>query len=576
MKILLMGNPNVGKSVVFSRLTGVDVIVSNYPGTTVEVLKGTMRIGEEKADLIDVPGTYTLEATNKAEEVAVKMLAEGDLVIDVVDATNLERSLNLTLQLLKRKIPTIVALNLWDEAGHVGVDIDVEKLESLLGVPCVPTVAITGEGIKTLRERLRETRAPDFDYPEAERWQRIGEVVKQVQKVSHRHHTWRERLGDASVRPLTGVPIALLVLLACFQAVRFMGEGLIGYVFEPIFDRLWAPLIFKLSTLLGGRGFIHGILIGKLGEGEIDFMESMGLLTTGLFVPFAAVLPYVFAFYLVLSFLEDSGYLPRLAVLLDALMHRLGLHGLSIIPMILGLGCNVPAALSTRIMETRRERFIAATLVAITVPCMAQISMIVGLVGEHGASGFVPIFGTLFLVWLVLGGLLNKFLKGESPEILVDIPPYRIPYLRGLAKKVWIRLKWFVKEAVPWVLFGVLLMNILHELKIIAFVGKLASPLITGVLGLPTDAVAALVVGFLRKDVAVGMLVPLGLTLRQLIVASVVLAMYFPCVATFTILVRELGIRDMAKSAAIMVGSTAIVGGLLNLLLKALEALPIG
>ena len=158
----------------------------------------------------------------------------------------------------------------------------------------------------------------------------------------------------------------------------------------------------------------------------------------------------------------------------------------------------------------------------------------------------------------------------------MDIPPYRIPYLRGLAKKVWIRLNWFVKEAVPWVLFGVLLMNILHELKIIAFVGKLASPLITGVLGLPTDAVAALVVGFLRKDVAVGMLVPLGLTLRQLIVASVVLAMYFPCVATFTILVRELGIRDMAKSAAIMVGSTAIVGGLLNLLLKALEALPIG
>jgi ferrous iron transport protein B len=563
-----MGNPNVGKSVVFNRLTGVDVMVSNYPGTTVEVSRGRLRVGGEKAELVDVPGTYTLEPTTRAEEVAVRMLGEADLVIDVIDATNLERSLNLTLQLLGRGVPTLVALNLWDEAGHLGVDIDVDKLEKLLGVPCVPTVATTGQGIKTLVERITEVSAPKYDYLEDQRWQQIGRILKEVQRLSHRHHTWLERLGDASVTPVTGIPIALVVLFVTFETVRLIGESLIGYLCEPVFERLWAPLMLKLSSVLSGGGFLHGILIGALTEdGQIDFVQSLGLLTTGLFVPFAMVLPYVFAFYLVLSFLEDSGYLPRF------LMHRVGLHGLSIIPMILGLGCNVPAALSTRIMETKRERFIAATLVAITVPCMAQISMIVGLVGRYGASGFVPIFGTLFIVWLVLGRLLNRFMKGESPEILVDIPPYRIPYFRGLLKKVWIRLKWFVREAVPWVLAGVLVVNIFYELKVMAMIEKLASPMVVGVLGLRPQAVAALVVGFLRKDVAVGMLAPLGLDLKQLIVACVVLAMYFPCVATFAALVRELGIRDMLKAAVLMLVSALIVGGLLNLMLSGLEAL---
>ena len=275
----------------------------------------------------------------------------------------------------------------------------------------------------------------------------------------------------------------------------------------------------------------------------------------------------MFAFYVVLSFLEDSGYLPRLGILVDTVMHRLGLHGLAIIPMMLGLGCNVPAALSTRILETRKQRFIAATLMAIAVPCMAQIAMIAGLAGKHGAAGLGIIFGTLFIVWLLLGILMNRFSRGESPEIFIEIPPYRIPYLRGLAKKIWIRIKWFVKEAVPWVLFGVFIVNILYTLGIIQFIGRFTAPVVTGVLGLPREAVGALIIGFLRKDVAVGMLAPLGLTLKQLVIASVVLTMYFPCVATFTTLAKELGFVDMLKSAGIMIVSSLIVGGLLNLIL---------
>ncbi|WP_287031746.1 ferrous iron transporter B, partial [Methylobacterium sp. CG08_land_8_20_14_0_20_71_15] len=373
MRILLMGNPNVGKSVVFSRLTGTSVVVSNYPGTTVEFTKGTMKIGKKKADVIDVPGTYTLEPTTRAEEVAVEMLKDGDVVINIVDATNLERNLYLTLQLLEKKVPVIVALNLSDEAKHKGITIDVKKLEKLLDVPVVPTVAITGEGFKKLISRLPEAKAHAYRHTDEQRWRKIGRIVEKVQTVAHRHHTLAERLGDATVRPLTGIPIAIGIVALMFLVIRFIGEGLIANVFDPVFGA-YEPVAMRMSEALGSGGFLHNIVIGNLIDGGIDFTQSMGLLTTGIFVPFAMVLPYVFAFYLVLGFLEDSGYLPRLGVLVDSGMHRIGMHGLAVVPMLLGLGCNVPGALSSRILETRRQRFIALTLMGIAVPCMAQLA----------------------------------------------------------------------------------------------------------------------------------------------------------------------------------------------------------
>jgi len=564
--ILLMGNPNVGKSVIFSRLTGVNVIASNYPGTTVEFTRGCMKLGYQKLEIIDVPGTYGLEATSPAEEVAVRMIEQGDVIVDVVDATNLERNLNLTLQLLRKGKPVVVVLNLWDEARHIGISIDVDKLRQILGVPVIPTCAITGEGIAELVTELPKARASRLQYDEDKRWEKVGQIVGQVQTITHRHHTFLERLEDLSIKPVTGLPLAAVTLLVVFQIIRFIGEGLIAVLFDPLFNRLWAPLMMQLSNLLG-TGLVHDILIGRLVEGQIDFVQSLGVLTTGLYVPIAMVLPYIFSFYLVLSFLEDSGYLPRLAVLVDNVMHKFGLHGLAIIPMLLGLGCNVPGAMATRVLETRRERFIAATLMAIAVPCMAQMAMIFGLVGRYGARGLGLVFGTLLVVWIVLGVILGRFSKGESPEIFVEIPPYRMPYWNAVLKKLWMRVRGFVKEAVPYVLLGVFVVNIMYSLGIIQLVGRVASPVVTGVLGLPRNAVGALIIGFLRKDVAVGMLLPLGLSLRQLVVASVVLTMYFPCVATFAVLIKELGIKDMMKSAAIMVGSALIVGALLNLLL---------
>ena len=325
--ILLVGNPNVGKSALFSRITGTRIVASNYPGTTVGFTRGYFKSGEERVQVTDVPGTYTLEPTSKAEEVAVEMLKDGDLVINVIDATNLERNLNLTLQLLKRQIPVIIALNMWDDTRHRGINIDVARLEELLGVPIVPTVGVTGQGIKELVRRFPEASVPKTTYSGSdERWAKIGNIVKQVQSLSHRHHTWYDHLEDASNDRIGGIFIALLVLSASFWFVRFVGEGIISHIAEPLFEWLWTPLLMKLSLVLGSGGFWHNILIGKLINGQVDYSQSFGLLSTGLYIPLGAVLPYIVSFYLVLGILEDVGYLPRLAILMAVSYTHLRAH----------------------------------------------------------------------------------------------------------------------------------------------------------------------------------------------------------------------------------------------------------
>lgn len=586
MRILLMGNPNVGKSAVFSRLTGTQVIISNYSGTTVEFTKGStvLRAGET-AEVIDVPGTYSLEATSKAEEVAVDMLDgmldEGDIVVNVVDATHLERNLYLTLQLLERNVPVVVALNLWDETKHKGISINVDRLQEILGVPVIPTSALTGEGIDVLVNRISEVAkdAPrkgklsgDGKRPGArsadERWAEIGRILAEVQKITHRHHTLLDRLEDASIQPVTGLIIAILVLYLSFKTVRLIGEGLIDFVFDPMFEGLLRPVVTRLSVALGSEGFFHDLLIGRLINGEIDFEASMGLLSTGLYVPITMVLPYVFAFYVVLSVLEDVGYLPRLAVLVDNIMHALGMHGYAIVPTILGFGCNVPAALGTRILESRREKFICATMLSIGIPCMAQTAVVIALIGRYGWQYLAIIYGVLFALWLITGLVLNAIMPGSSPPLLMEIPPYRLPHPRVLGKKVWMRIRVFLSDAIPYVLLGVLFVNILHVSGIIDVLGRIFAPILGGLLGLPSEAIVALIMGFLRKDVAVGMLSPLGLSVRQLVVAVIVLTAYFPCAATYVVLLKELGAVDMLKSALIALIAAFGAGALTNIVMS--------
>ena len=565
--VVLMGNPNVGKSGIFSRLTGTQVITSNYPGTTVDVSRGAMRLPDTPAEVIDAPGTYSLTPTNPAEEVAAGILAQADVVINVVDATNLERNLYLTLEILERGIPAAVALNLWDEAGHQGITIDVAGIERLLGVPVVPTVGLSGQGIRELVDRLGEARPSATVRPmsEEERWAAVGRITGAVQTIAHRHHTLRDRIAEASIRPVSGLFIAFAVIAVAFMAVRVIGEGLISFIFEPLFD-LYTPVAMRISDLLG-PGILHEILIGHLFDGEIDYVQSMGLLTTGLFVPFAMILPYIVAFYLVLSILEDTGYLPRLATLADTFFHRLGMHGYGIVPVFLGFGCNVPGALATRVLETKKQRFIAATLMSLAVPCMAQIAMVFGVLGPFGMRYIALVFATLALVYVTAGLILNRVVPGECPEIFLEIPPYRMPDLRATATKTWMRVRGFIGEAIPYLFLGILLVNLLYAVGFLDWLAAVFAPLMEVWLGLPAEATAALLVGFLRKDLAVGMLVPLGMTPEQLVIAVTMLSVYFPCVATFVVLLKELGVRGMTAAAGVMVTTALLVGGALRVVL---------
>lgn len=569
MRILLFGNPNVGKSVVFSCLTGTLVTSANYPGSTVEFTHGWMDLNNHRVEVVDVPGIYSLDPTCETEQVAKAMLSKGDLILNVVDATNLERNLYLTLQLIEQGLPVVVALNIWDDAQHRGITIDVPKLEELLGVPVVPTSAVLSQGIRELIARLPEARQGVIN-PQTpdERWVAVGRIVSKVQTIRHRHHTWLESLEDASVRPVSGMLIAAAVVFLAFKIIRFIGEGLITYVLDPVFSQWYTPAVQFLSSLLQEHPFWHQILIGNFDPSTADFGMAMGVLTTGLYVPLAMVFPYILAFYLVLGFLEDLGFLPRLAVLLDSMMHSLGLHGYAIIPMILGLGCNVPAALSIRSLESRRQKFIATTLMATAIPCFAQTAVILALVGRHGGIYLAYVFITLLVVWLVLGLILNRFVQGNTPSLLIEIPPYRLPRLGAFSQKLGMRLREYLFEALPSVLIGILIVNLLFSLHIIDRAAAFFEPIMKGLFGLPKESLAALVLGFLRKDVALTLLQPLGLSVEQLVVAAVLLTVYFPCIATFVVLLRNLGGRDMLRATGVMFVTAALAGGGVNLALS--------
>ena len=587
-KVLLIGNPNVGKSAIFSQLTGVSVTTSNYPGTTVSYTRGTMSYrpcetvvcggdcrhctsahGEsEKAEVIDVPGTYRLDPEAQAERIAVDMIREGDVLVNVVDATNLERNLNLTLQLLEFGKPTVVALNMWDEARHKGVDIDAAALSERLGVPVIPTSGISGEGLMELRGRMMH--APETvggHLTDDERWERIGRIVTDVQNLSHRHHTVLERIQDLMIHPLTGAPLALLSLALIFYVIIRVGEWLVGWM-DTVFAFAYTPLVNLISGWLGGGGFIHDILLGELSS-PIDYEAAMGVLTTGVYVALGLVLPYVLIFYLVMGFLEDLGYLPRVAILFDRLFHMVGLHGYSVLPMMLASGCNVPGVLAIRNLESRRERFITAVITCTTIPCMAQTAIILRAVGARGTVFVLILFSALVLIWIALGLLLGAAVKGSTPTLLIEVPPYRLPSVKTQLKKLWMRLRAFFKEAIPYMLGGILFINLLNVTGVIHWLGNLVKPLVSGIWGLPGESVAALILGIIRKDAAVALLEPLMLTNAQVVTATLVLILYFPCAATFAVLAKELGLKDLIRAFSIMAATTLVAGALIRFIMGA-------
>ena len=567
-KIVLAGNPNVGKSVLFTRLSGVYAFSSNYPGTTVDFLQSKIKKNGEWYELIDAPGAYSLKEEAEAEQIAARLVEEADVVINVVDATNLERNLYLTFELAEKQKPMIVALNMWDEARKQGIEIDVRALSAFLGVPVIPIVATTGEGIKELMDILPAASVPHpVSCDHERRWEEIGEIIERVQRFSYRRPGWREIFQKITVLPVSGTLIGLGVIGGMFFLVRAIGEGIISYLAEPLFNGLYLPLLEKLSALLSGHPFWHGVLIGKLIDGRIDFELSFGLLTSGFYIPLGVVFPYILAFYFMLSLLEDVGYLPRLAVILDGFLHRLGLHGYSVVPALLGWGCNVPGVMATRVLESEQERFIVATLISIAIPCSAQQALIVGVLASYGVAPILIVYGTLALVGLTVALLLKYLVPGARPALICEMPPYRLPFPRALFSKLWIRLRGFLIDALPIMLVGIAGLNLLFLTNVFPLLARVISPWLARAMGLPREAILIIIMGLLRKDMAMGMLLPLNLSVKQLIISSVVLSMFFPCIATFVVFLKELGWKRLLQGGLIMLASSFLVGSLLNFIL---------
>lgn len=563
LKILLMGNPNVGKSVVFSKLTGMEVVSANYTGTTVSFTQGNISHNGKNGVLIDVPGTYSLEATSPAEEVAVKFLKESnsDVVICVLDATNLERNLNFALQLKEYDIPIVFSLNLLDVAERQGIEIDIEKLEQELAAPVIPTVAIRNIGLSDIVEKCWEVAGENNsqevfqEISEDDRWKKSAEIAKRVQKDvdEERAPSFLEKLGDKMMEPFPGIPIAILVLIASLGIVVGGGKAIRGAVLLPLVHGVIVPFFERIVSIFVTEGIVYNVLVGEYGA-----------LVKGIEWPFALILPYVFLFYIVLSFLEDSGYLPRLAVLVDGILRKIGIQGGSIVPLIMGYGCAIPAILGARAATSFKERLLIASVVSLAIPCAAQTGAFIALLGDRSILVLLLVYMISFIAIFTAGSLMNKFIPGKSDPMLLEIPNLLAPDRRSLLKKITIRTKEFMVEAEVPMIMGVGFAALVAETGMLDSISVFVAPLVEDWLGLPPEATIGLMLGVIRRELAVLPLIELDLTTLQLLVGSVVALFYIPCLAVLGVLIKEFGVKLAVGIGVATIFLAFLFGGIIN------------
>lgn len=576
--ISLAGNPNTGKSVVFNYLSGLYSEVSNFPGTTVEVQQG--RFGRDV--IVDTPGIYSVSSFSDEERVARGLILEADMVVCVVDATHLSRDLFLTLQIVDMGIPMVVALNMMDEAQAQGIGIDVDTLSTLLGVPVFPTVATTAKGLDELRPGVGEARPgqchptltallPDAqgclsraerlllaegDAATAERYElepghlrdrlyawrrrRANEIVANVVTHTDTGVSWRGRLGYWMMNPLTGIPLLLAMLATTYVVLgEFLAVRVVGFTETRMGQGIWEPWVRGLVHL----GIDEGSVVETLLTGEF------GVLTMTVTYLFGVILPLVFGFYLLMAVLEDSGYLPRIAVMADSLFQRVGLNGRAVIPMILGFGCVTMAVISVRVLGSRRERAIATYLMALTVPCSAQFGVILGILVAIGGGLYVVAYGgTILVVFVVVGTLLSRFVPGESTDLLLDIPPVRLPRVTNVLRKTLNKSYMFIREVSVYFILGALLLATMEVTGLLRGVQGVLAPLTEKWLRLPAETATAFVMGFVRRDFGAAGLyrgedLNIALTPMQSLVALVAITLFVPCIASIMIIVKERGAK---------------------------------
>lgn len=592
-RIVLVGNPNVGKSLFFNAFTGLHTDVSNFPGTTVSVSSG--HLGDDI--LLDTPGIYGVSSFNDEETVARDIVMEADVIINVVDAVHLERDLFLTQQIVDMGIPAVVALNMADEAEAKGVLIDVEGLSDLLGVPVVPTVAIRRQGFDKVRAAIESARPGCSDQslqdrltalldrvgtrPEAllvlegdpyvaerhglepmrqrdevytdRRW-RVNAIVATAVKQTRGGVDLRTRLGRALIRPLTGIPVLALTLYLMYEIIGvFVAGTVVGFTEGTLMQGYVEPFLRSLvQSVTGPSGPAYEILAGEF-----------GVLTMTVTYVFGLLLPLVIAFYLVLSTLEDSGYLPRIAALSDRLMTSIGLNGRAIIPMILGFGCITMATVTTRILGNERERRIATALMAFAIPCSAQLGVIIALLAVAGGGVITLAYaGIMLLIFGLIGLVMARVLPGTSTELLIDLPPLRLPRPGNVLAKTWRKSLVFLREVTVYFAVGALLISLLQVTGALREIQALLVPLTVGWLELPAEASTAFVMGFVRRDFGAAGLFELGLSGTQVLVALVTITLFVPCIASVLVIMKE---RGRAFTAFTWFGSVVLaflVGGI--------------
>ena len=643
----LAGNPNVGKSTLFNKLTSLNVTTANYPGKTVELNIATADHNDSKIGIVDLPGTYAIGSVSEDQWVARQAVLETkpNAVIVMIDATNLARNLYIVLQFLDLGFPLIVALNLVDEAEKKGLDTDVGRLSSLLGVPVVPTVATWGRGIdelidasisvarrgsqksahatryeanveahiqeleaiidrdhgsrpyelsaralsillleqddemmealgktgehatvKMAAERLTKLIEESYKKPAPmvitrERHDLAATVTDAVQTSTKRVTTRSERLWRYTTAPISGLAILAVVLTSLFAFLFFVGTFL-SEQFSQAWSHSASPVIAGIISFVAGEGIVANVLNWGFNAG-IEATLAIGI-------------PYVLTFYFLLAILEDTGYLNSVAFLTDRLLHRFGLHGRAMIPLVAAAGCNVPAIIGTRVLSTQRERIVASTMITL-VPCSARTAVVIGALAFVG--GWQPaaaIFALVLFLIVGVGLVLDIFLPSKSPGLIMEMFPFRMPLIKSLLKKTWARFMHFIVTAAPVVVGGSLVLGLLYETGLIWKLAAPLSPVIEGWLGLPAVAGLTLIFAILRKELALQLLVTLAIVQfgagaknlltfmngEQLFVYALVNTIYIPCIATIAVLSRELSWKIALAISAFTVTLAIFVGGI--------------
>jgi ferrous iron transport protein B len=624
IRIALAGNANVGKSVIFNQLTGLHQHIGNWPGKTVEKAEGSLHFKGHDMDVIDLPGIYSLSTFSLEEEITREYITDErpDVVIDVIDASVLERNLYFTMQLLELGRPMIVALNQVDTAKKKGIEVDHRKLAKLLGVPVIPTIAVKSIGLTELLEATIKAAADgkspepprygseiekaisgismslgrrEMKYPK--RWfamkllqndevirkmpidnsvikqsgkaakdiERIhkhpcptavaceiyglaADIAKKVQRRTSKARSMADRLDDVSTHWFWGYPIMAIVLLAVFFGIFIAGNSLAAFIEESF---------SSLSVVL--EGSMPGI------PGSIALAVIEGLIAT-----LTVVIPYILPFYIALGILESSGYMARIAFLMDSVMHRMGLHGKAFIPLMMGFGCNVPACLGCRVMETHRERMIAVFVITL-IPCAAVTTVILGLVGRFVGIGWALVLYLVdAIIILGLGRIAFKVLPGEPTGLIMEMPSYKVPHFITILRQTWFKMKGFVLIAFPVIIASTVAIKILEIAGLLDAVAVSMSPVTVGWLGLPAITGILLIFGILRKELTLVMLASYigttnfasALSPVQMIVFALVTMLYIPCAATISTLVKEIGAKKAATVTVFEIGFAIIIGGI--------------